>query len=159
MHAEAFSRPEFEFAFRRSRAAAAHRLLVLGPVENCFRCRIVLDHTIVVVVGVVRQCFNRRAIARFDGQRRLNHLAEIAPVHCRGRNRQLMVIHACLRLVCGFESRLGRGLVSHDLQELRSSGIFRSRQHLIGGSFLDDRPIGQKHRSVRDLLCEADLVG
>jgi hypothetical protein len=63
MNAEAFSGPKFEFAFRRSRAAAPNRLLILGPVENCFRSRIIHDHTLVVVVGVVRQRFDGHAIA------------------------------------------------------------------------------------------------
>ena len=58
-----------------------------------------------------------------------------------------------------FESRLSSSLVGHDLKELRGARIFRSRQHDIGRPFLDNRPIGQKHRSVRDLPREAGSDG
>ena len=79
-------------------AAPVHGFFLARPVEDRLGAGIVLDHPLVIVVGVMGQRFDGGAVARFEGRRRFDRLAEIPPMHGRWRNGQGVVRHDCLRL-------------------------------------------------------------
>jgi len=94
MHADALAGAANERPFRGAGAAAHDRLVLPCPVKHALRAGISGDHALVIVVGVMRQCFDGGAVARAQRQRRRDLLAEIAPVNSGRRDRQQMMFHA-----------------------------------------------------------------
>ena len=92
VHTEALAgaAPE-QLAVDRPGAAAIDAFLVLGPQKNALDARIALDHTLGVVIGVVRQGLDGDVVARIHFKLRLQELAEIAPMYRVGGRRQVMV--------------------------------------------------------------------
>ena len=93
MHTDAFAGAANERALGRTGTAARNRLLLARPVEHAFGAGIACDHAFIVVVGVMRQRLDGGTVAGAQCQRRGNHLAEIAPVNGRRRNRQRKMPH------------------------------------------------------------------
>ena len=79
--ADALARPADERALGRARAATGHGFLFPGPMKDGFGAGIVGDHALVIVIGVVRQRLDGRAIAGLQRQGRRDLLAEVTPVH------------------------------------------------------------------------------
>ncbi len=64
MNADPLTRSANERAFGRAGATAGHRLVFAGPVKHAFRAGIISDHALVIIIGVVGQRFDRRAVPR-----------------------------------------------------------------------------------------------
>ena len=79
-------RSRAERTFGRSRAAARHRLVLARPVKHTLGARIIGDHPLIIVVGMMRQRLDGGAVAGAQRQRRRDLLAEVAPVDVGGRN-------------------------------------------------------------------------
>ena len=71
MNAEPFAGPAQERTFGWARAAANDGFVLPGPVKHALGTRIVGDHPLVVVIGVVRQRFDGGAVAGPQRQGRL----------------------------------------------------------------------------------------
>ena len=94
MDADAFAGAADERPLGRAGAAARDRLVLARPVEHALRAGIACDHSLIIVVGVVRQRLDGGAVARAQRQRWRDLLAEIAPVNGGRRNRQGKMPHA-----------------------------------------------------------------
>jgi len=93
MHTDAFARAELERTFGRAGAAARDSLVFARPVKDAFGAGVAGDHAFVVVVCVMGERFDRRAVAGLQRQGRRNLLAEISPMHGGGRNGKSVMLH------------------------------------------------------------------
>src|ERR1700730_8704525 len=93
VHAKTLAPAAEERTFGLAGAATRHRLVFARPVKHALRARIIGDHTLIVVVGMMGQRFDGRTISRTKRQGRRDLLAEIAPVNGRRRHRQVKVPH------------------------------------------------------------------
>ena len=92
VHAKALAgaTPE-QRGIHRSGATTVYALLFLGPQEHAFGAGIALHHALGVVIGMVGQRLNGDEVAGIDLDLRFQFLAEIAPMHCFGIRRQMMI--------------------------------------------------------------------
>ena len=123
MHAETFARaPAEQRRLHRAGAPAIDALPLLVPVEDALGARIALDHPLGVVIGVMRENFQRDKVAGGHLDHGLERLAEVAPVHGLVGGRHVVMIRRARH-----PSRLRLGLRHSHRSERRRHAADRQR--------------------------------
>ncbi len=101
VHAEAFAgAAAVDRGVHRAGAAAVDALFVTRPAEHALRAEIADDHAFGIVGGMLGERLDGDGVAGFDFDDRPERKAEIAPMHMRRRDRQVVMLPRCFRCGC-----------------------------------------------------------